>query len=96
MGDDPLSRFDQAKVDLLKQHLARVLEYDAHSYIVGHGPVAKPEHIRRWLAYLDDLLARVPPLARQGKDLDEIEAAVPVPGTCRTSGSSRRGSTGIT
>jgi len=78
-GMIPLSRYDQAKIDLLRQRLARVLEYDAESYIVGHGPVAKPEHIRRWLAYLDDLLERVPPLARQGKDVDEIEAEIPVP-----------------
>jgi len=56
-----------------------VLEYDADTYIVGHGPLVKPEHIRRWLAYLDDLLQRVPPLAKAGKSLDEIEREVPVP-----------------
>jgi cyclase len=78
-GMIPLSKYDQGKIDLLKQRLARVLEYDAHSYIVGHGPVAKPEHIRRWLTYLEDLLQRVPPLAKAGKSLDEIEREVPVP-----------------
>jgi glyoxylase-like metal-dependent hydrolase (beta-lactamase superfamily II) len=78
-GMIPLVRYDQGKIDLLKQRLARVLEYDADQYIVGHGPIAKPEDIRRWLAYLDDLLARVPPLAKQGKSLDEIEQQVPVP-----------------
>lgn len=78
-GMIPLSKFDQGKVDLLKQHLARVLEYDAHTYIVGHGPLVKPEHLRRWITYVDDLLARVPPLAAAGKSLDDIEKEVPVP-----------------
>lgn len=78
-GMIPLSRYDQGKVDLLRQHLARVLEYDAHTYIVGHGPLVTPAHVRRWLPYLDDLLERVPPLARAGESLDAIERAVPVP-----------------
>ncbi len=78
-GMIPLARYDQAKIDLLKQRLARVLEYDADTYIVGHGPLAKPEHVKRWLTYLDDLLQRVPPLARSGKSLDEIEREVPIP-----------------
>jgi glyoxylase-like metal-dependent hydrolase (beta-lactamase superfamily II) len=78
-GMIPLSVYDQGKIDLLKKRLARVLEYDADQYIVGHGPIAKPEHIRRWLAYLDDLLERVPPLAKAGKSEEEIAAAVPVP-----------------
>jgi len=78
-GMIPLVKYDQAKIDLLRRHLARVLEYDADTLIVGHGPLVKPEHLRRWLTYLDDLMERVPPLARAGKDLDEIEAQVPVP-----------------
>jgi cyclase len=78
-GMIPLARYEQQKIELLKQHLQRVLQYDADTYIVGHGPVAKPEHIRRWLAYLDDLLERVPPLAKAGKSVEEVEQAVPVP-----------------
>jgi len=78
-GMIPLAKFDQGKIDLLKRHLSRVLEYDADTYIVGHGPLVQPEHIRRWVTYLDDLLARVPELARAGKSLDDIERAVPVP-----------------
>jgi cyclase len=78
-GMIPLAKYDPAKVDLLKQHLQRVLEYDADTYIVGHGPLAKPEHIRRWLAYVEDLEQRVPELARAGRSLDDIEQQVPVP-----------------
>ncbi len=78
-GMIPLVKFDPAKIELLRQHLARVLEYDADVYIVGHGPLVKPEHLRRWLTYLDQLLELVPPLARAGTSLDEIEAAVPIP-----------------
>ena len=78
-GMIPLVRFDQAKIDLLKEHLARVLEYDADTYIVGHGPLVKPEDLRRWLVYLDDLLARAIPLAKEGKSVDEIEVAIPIP-----------------
>lgn len=78
-GMIPLSRYDQGKIDLLKQHLARVLEYDADQYIVGHGPVARPEDIRRWLTYLDDILERGIPLAKTGASVDEMEAQIPIP-----------------
>ena len=78
-GMIPLSKYDGAKIELLRRHLHRVLEYDAHTYIVGHGPVVRPEHLRRWLTYLDDLLARVPPLARAGRSLEEVKALVTVP-----------------
>jgi hypothetical protein len=75
----PLQKFDQGKIDLLKRHLNRVLEYDAHTYIVGHGPLVRPEHVRRWLTYVDEILERVPPLAKSGMEWDEIQRQVPVP-----------------
>jgi glyoxylase-like metal-dependent hydrolase (beta-lactamase superfamily II) len=78
-GMIPLSRYEPDKVELLKRRLARVLEYDAHTYIVGHGPLVKPEHVRRWLPYLEEIQERVPPLARAGRSEAEIAAAVPVP-----------------
>ncbi len=78
-GMIPLSRYDQSKIDLLRRHLARVLEYDADTYIVGHGPLVRPQHIVRWLEYLDYLLATVPSLARAGKDVDTVERHVPIP-----------------
>ena len=82
-GMIPLSKFDQGKINLLKQHLRRVLEYDAHRYVVGHGPVAEPENIRRWLTYLEDLLERVPPLAQSGSTPEEIAEELPVPDDMR-------------
>jgi hypothetical protein len=51
--------------------------------IPGHGPLLTQDHIRRWLAYFDDLLERVPKLARQTKSIDEVEAAIPVPDDMR-------------
>jgi glyoxylase-like metal-dependent hydrolase (beta-lactamase superfamily II) len=78
-GMIPLSKYDQFKVDLLKKRLQRVLEYDAHTYIVGHGPLAEPHHIRRWLTYLEDLLEQVPPLAQAGNTAEEIAEEIRVP-----------------
>ena len=67
------------KIARLKEILNRVLEYDAQAVICGHGPVCTLEHIRRFLSYFDDLLSRVPMLAKEGKSLDEIEAQIPPP-----------------
>lgn len=67
------------KVARLWEVLNRVVAFDADAVICGHGPVTSLAHIRRFLAYFDELLKQVPPLAAQGKPLDEIEAAVPPP-----------------
>lgn len=78
-GMIPLAQMEPAKVTRLKEVLNRVLEYDAHTLIPGHGPVLTPAEIRRWLAYFDELLERVPPLARGGKSVDQIEKEFPPP-----------------
>ena len=39
----------------------------------------EPERYDRWLAYFDELLERVPPLARRGKSVDQIEKEFPPP-----------------
>jgi cyclase len=78
-GMIPLAKYDPDRVALLRRHLGRVLEYEADQYIVGHGPVARPEHLRRWLQYRDQLQEQVPPLARAGRSEAELAAAVPVP-----------------
>lgn len=78
-GMIPLATVDDVKIARLKQVLHRVLEYDADLLICGHGPVLKPAHIRRWLTYFDELLEQVPPLARAGRSVDEIEADLEPP-----------------
>jgi hypothetical protein len=75
----PLGQWDPARITRLREVLGRVLQYDARVLVPGHGPVLTLDHIRRWLAYLDQLVERVPALARSGKDLTAIEAAVPPP-----------------
>jgi glyoxylase-like metal-dependent hydrolase (beta-lactamase superfamily II) len=78
-GMIPLQRLEPEKITRLHEVLNRVLQYDAQAVVCGHGPVLRLEHVRRWLTYFDDLLARVPPLARAGKSVDEIEREIPPP-----------------
>lgn len=78
-GMIPMMQVEQPKVKRLHDVLGRVLEYDADTLLCGHGPVLQPAHIRRWLAYFDDLLERVPPMVKAGKSMAEIEDAVPPP-----------------
>jgi hypothetical protein len=75
----PVQTVDDPMVSRIHEVLGEVVRYDADVLIPGHGPLLAPAHIRRWLAYFDDLLERVPPLARQGKSPGEMQAAIPVP-----------------
>jgi cyclase len=75
----PVQSVDDPMVSRIHEVLGEVLRYDADVLIPGHGPLLTRAHIRRWLAYFDDLLERVPPLARQGKSPGELQAAIPVP-----------------
>jgi cyclase len=78
-GMIPLARLEPQKVARLKEVLNRVLEYDADTLIPGHGPVLNREHIRRWLSYFDELLARVPAMAASGAPASTIERDFPPP-----------------
>jgi glyoxylase-like metal-dependent hydrolase (beta-lactamase superfamily II) len=78
-GMIPLGQWDTQRAERLREVLNRVLQYDAQVLVPGHGPVLTREHIRRWLAYFEELTERVPTLARAGRDLSEIEAALPPP-----------------
>jgi glyoxylase-like metal-dependent hydrolase (beta-lactamase superfamily II) len=82
-GMIPILEVEAPKVKRLQQVLNRVLEYDADTLLCGHGPVLQPAHIRRWLAYFDDLLTRVPPMVKAGKSMAEIEDAFPPPDDMR-------------
>jgi glyoxylase-like metal-dependent hydrolase (beta-lactamase superfamily II) len=75
----PLLKLEWEKVPRMKQVLNRVLEYDAQTLLCGHGPILQPTHIRRWLAYFDELLERVPKMVKEGRSLAEIEDAFPPP-----------------
>ena len=78
-GMIPLLKFDWNKVPRLREVLGRVQEYDAHTLICGHGPVLQKEHVARWLVYFEELIERVPPLAKEGRSLEEVAKEVTVP-----------------
>jgi len=68
-----------AKVARLNEVLDKVLEYDADILICGHGPTLTLDHIRRFRAYFDEMLLRVPLLAKAGKSNEEIEREIAPP-----------------
>jgi len=72
-----------AKVSRLWDVLNYVVAFDADAVICGHGPVTSIANVRLFLAYFDELLKQVPPLAQKGLSLDEIEAQIPPPGDMR-------------
>jgi len=82
-GIIPLARWDERKVPRLREVLARVLDYDAAVLIPGHGPLLEKAHIARWLRYFEELVERVPAMARDGRSLDEVRAALPPPAEMR-------------
>jgi cyclase len=82
-GMIPLGQMDLAKVPRLREVLNRVLQYDADILIPGHGPLLTPDHIRRWLAYFEEMLERVPAEARRGKAPAQILEETPPPADMR-------------
>jgi hypothetical protein len=42
----------------------------------GHGPLGKPEHVRVFRAYMEELRAEVTQMARAGKTVDEMKQAI--------------------
>jgi glyoxylase-like metal-dependent hydrolase (beta-lactamase superfamily II) len=59
-------------VDSLKQ----VERMDFDILAPGHGPLGKPEHVRLFRAYMEELRAEVTQMARAGKTLDEMKQAI--------------------
>jgi glyoxylase-like metal-dependent hydrolase (beta-lactamase superfamily II) len=47
--------------------------------VCGHGPTLTMDHLRRYRDYFNTMWETVPALAGQGKTVEEIQAAVPVP-----------------
>ena len=75
----PLARITDERLRRLREVMERILSYDADTLVCGHGPVFTPDHVRRFLTYLDDLLARVPAMARDGLSAEAIAGAFPAP-----------------
>lgn len=67
------------KVTRLREVLDIVLSYDVDAMICGHGPTLTPTQIRRFKTYFEQMLQDVPPLAKAGKSVEEIEAQIPPP-----------------
>jgi len=72
-----------AKIKRLREVLAKVLLFDAEAVICGHGPVTSLLHVKRFVGYLEDMLAAVPPLLKQGLTPEQIEAKLPPPNDMR-------------
>jgi glyoxylase-like metal-dependent hydrolase (beta-lactamase superfamily II) len=58
-----------------REVLARI---DAKTVVIpGHGPVTDKAHLEAFVAMLSDINAKIVPLVRAGKSLDEVKAAKP-------------------
>ncbi|MGQ0676933.1 MAG: hypothetical protein ACT4N4_12725, partial [Rhodospirillales bacterium] len=42
----------------------------------GHGPLGKPEHVKLFRAYMEELRTEVTAMARAGKTVDEMKQAI--------------------
>ncbi len=67
------------KIARLREVYDRLLGYDAQAVLVGHGPVATIEQLRRFRAYFEEMLSTVPPLIAAGKSDEEILAQLKPP-----------------
>lgn len=75
----PLRAINETTAARLREVYGRLLSYDAAVVVPGHGPTLSPAELRRFLAYFDDLLARVPALCRSGLSPAAVEQRVPPP-----------------
>jgi len=75
----PLARLDAEGLGRLREVYGRMLAYDAAVVVPGHGPTLTPAHLRRFIEYVDDLVARVPALRRSGASAEEVARQVPPP-----------------
>jgi glyoxylase-like metal-dependent hydrolase (beta-lactamase superfamily II) len=79
----PIAAYEPVRSARLVEVLRSILEYDADIVVCGHGPVASPAHIRRWLAYYEPLRDTVAALAARGLTAEEIEEQCPPPDDMR-------------
>ena len=75
----PMEPFRAAGKDTVLDVYRRLIDFGAETVVPGHGPVATLDHLRRWVAYFNDMLAKVGELKRSGRSADRIKAAIPPP-----------------
>ena len=75
----PLQKVTPSTVERMRYVVERILTYDVDVLICGHGPTLTLDHMRRWLVYFNDLLARGPAWQSSGMDVEALKASVPPP-----------------
>jgi len=72
----PFRDFPDAYLDEWVESLKAVERMDFDILAPGHGPLGKPEHVRLFRAYMEELRAEVTGMARAGKSVDEMKQAI--------------------
>ncbi len=79
----PMEPFRVAGEGTVLDVYERLIDFGAETVIPGHGPVATLDHLRRWVAYFNDMRAKIGELKASGMSADEIKAAVEPPDDMR-------------
>lgn len=72
----PFRDLPDAYLDEWVESLKAVERMDFDILAPGHGPLGKPEHVRLFRVYMEELRAEVTAMARAGKTLDEMKQAI--------------------
>ncbi|HET6383980.1 MAG TPA: MBL fold metallo-hydrolase [Armatimonadota bacterium] len=75
----PMQRLTQPTAGRMREIIERILTYDVDTLICGHGPLLTPDHLRRWLAYFNDMLEQAPRWQEQGLDKESLLKVAPPP-----------------
>ena len=72
----PFRDFPDAYLDEWVESLKAVERMDFDILAPGHGELGKPEHVRLFRAYMEELRAEVTAMARAGKSVDDMKQAI--------------------
>jgi glyoxylase-like metal-dependent hydrolase (beta-lactamase superfamily II) len=72
----PFRDLPDAYLDEWVESLKAVERMDFDILAPGHGPLGKPEHVRAFRAYMEELRAEVLAMARTGKTVDEMKQSI--------------------
>ena len=72
----PFRDLPDAYLDEWVESLKAVERMDFDILAPGHGPLGKPEHVRLFRVYMEELRAEVLAMARAGKTLDEMKQSI--------------------